>query len=399
MKRFLSLAIPAAFLVSPLAAQTGGEAPEIRLSESPGENGGVFRCNPGPWGDLEYYHTYLEAPDRIMELVNTPSENTTWFLAGMTFEELRDLFSKCGMAEETQASIFEQSALPGRGPPFLLFPTPEDVDALSPICRTRLYAVLRRFPENRFHRSPAIIESGDLREWFAESDLAEETIAHMEALSYRIGKSLAFSDVPAVLSRIGSDREERALLRAMTRTRSLILRLRISEESDHGALKAYWTAGMRRKDVLPLFESIAHVEGVEFFDVAHLLPPTPRKYLYTFPSASLGVEGAYPDSFWTSLNFFSYLPNQEFMDNRLAQAFIAANYEEVRGEYRFGDLLIFRDSVTGRALHSCIFVADDIVYTKNGRSMMRPFLLMKVGDLAARYSLENSMNIEVWRGL
>ena len=260
-----------------------------------------------------------------------------------------------------------------------------------------LYRELRKYPKNRFHHSPVIIESGQVRDWFSESDVSEEILTFIEKLSYRIGDQLAFSDLPAVLTRIHVDKEERKLLQALTRTRSLIVRLRVGEDTDFESLKEYWTAGYRSRDILPLLESIAYLEGVEYFDLAHLLPPTPRKYLYTFPSRALGIDGLYPDSFWTSLNFFHYLPSGEFADENVALAHIVANFEQVRGDFQFGDLLLFRDSRTGRALHSCTYVADDIVYTKDGRSVLRPFVLAKLGDLNARYGSDRSVGIEVWR--
>jgi hypothetical protein len=242
-----------------------------------------------------------------------------------------------------------------------------------------------------------IIESKNVRDWFSGCNLREAMISRIERVCYPIGSSLAFSDLPLVLAPSDSDAEERALLKALTRTRSLILRMRISAESDFEALKEYWTAGYKNKDIVPIFESISRTPEVELLDFAHLLPPTPRKYLYTYPSRSLGVEGIYPDSFWAALNFFEFIPREDFSDPETQNAYIRANFDPALAPYRYGDLLILRDPLTDRARHASVMIADDIVYTKNGRSILRPFMLMKLGDLMARHGVDGAPRIEVWR--
>ena len=36
--------------------------------------------------------------------------------------------------------------------------------------------------------------------------------------------------------------------------------------------------------------------------------------------------------------------------------------------------------------HSCVYVADEIVYTKNGNGRLAPWVLMKYADVARIYS-------------
>ena len=371
-----------------LAAGQGGPRNEKQL---------VHSCRPGPWGQLEYFYTYLEAPDHIMELVNTPSEKTAWEFPDKDLDEMRRFLSEAGMTESAIESTFQRSIPFQLGPRYRLYPPPRVVEELAPDCRRTIYGELRRHGGNRNYQSPVIIESGDVREWFSGSGLSPETVTLIERLSYRVGSALVFSDIPILLSRIKNDREERALLKALTRTRSIMVRLKVNPDSDFESLKDYWTVGNRNTDILPILESYANAPGLSRIDLAHLLPPTPRKYLYTFPSPELGIEGVYPDSFWTSLNFFRYLPSDDYHQSGIVTASFKKSYARASKPYRYGDILLLSDRDGGNARHACVFIADDIVYTKNGRSVRTPFMLMKLDDLLARFSSDNQPIVSAWR--
>ncbi len=357
----------------------------------------VFHCQPGPWGELEYVYTYLEAPERIIDLIPTPFERTLWHLPGKTETELREFLIETGLREAQVEEILADSLPFQTGPPFRLRPSRSLIRGLDPETRKKIYLELNRWSENRYFYSPIIIESGNLDQWFQHSELAPETIELIRDVVYKRGNSLLFSDVSYVIAGINSDREIRRFLQALTRTRSLILRLRVSPDMDLNAIRDYWTSGYERKDILPVLEATANAQDFEYIDVIHLLPPTPRKFLYTYPSAVLGVDGQYPDSFWTSINFFRYHPEERFDDVWVAEDFAKANYERAEKPYRLGDLLILQPRKTGGVSQSCIFIADDIVYTKNGRSLTQPFMLMKISDLVATQPGDGPAIASVWR--
>jgi hypothetical protein len=360
---------------------------------------GLIPCRPGPWGDLEYYYVHLEAPDHIVDLVAAPSERTSWFFPGKTLEEIKAILTTALFTKEEQEAMLEDSLRYQLNPPYRIFPTTEMVERMNPLSRQILYRELRPWSENRFYHRPVIIETGNVRSWVADSGLSAETISRIERMTYRIGDSLAFSDVSAILSKISTDHEEREFLKSLTRTRSLVLRLKISPESDFESLKDYWSVGRKSKDILPFFESISQTPGREMIDVIHLLPPTPRKYLNTFPPLSLGIEGQFPGSFWASMNFFRYTPLIDFDDPEYSKAYIRRFYKSARQPYQYGDLILITDPISGRTNHTCVFVADDIVYTKNGRSILKPFVFMKLSDMLSLYSTEARPSIEVWRAM
>lgn len=357
----------------------------------------IHQTNPGPWGDLDFFYTYLEAPDSLIDLLPVPSQQTVWRFPGISLELVRGAFEEMGLSAELRKELEEHSIWHISDEGIRVHPSPKFVDSLPMQNRIALYRVLRRFSENPYHRNPIIIESGNVTEWFEGVGLSEHAVTAIEHLAYPLGNSLAFSDLPYLLSLMQSETEERAMLKAMTRTRTLILRLRIGENANFEALQDYWTAGFKYKDVLPIMESIQRVEGVERIDIAHLVPPLPRKLLYTFPSLSQGLTGRYPDSFWTALNFFEFWPKDEFLEKSAVERELRDHFEPIQPPFRYGDLLLLVEEQSRRAMHASVFIADDIVYTKNGSDLLRPWILMRLPDLMTRMATDERPMIEGWR--
>ncbi|NBN95002.1 MAG: hypothetical protein EBV31_05155, partial [Verrucomicrobia bacterium] len=61
----------------------------------------------------------------------------------------------------------------------------------------------------------------------------------------------------------------------------------------------------------------------------------------------------------------------------------------------FGDVLCFLDE--GEGLHTCVHIADDIVLTKNGDSILAPWALMQLKDVDAIYRRSPSTRIQGYR--
>jgi hypothetical protein len=95
------------------------------------------------------------------------------------------------------------------------------------------------------------------------------------------------------------------------------------------------------------------------------------------------------------LNFFNSVPKEFFLDTRLAAEHLLANYTTVEAPYRFGDVLCFLDN--GQGLHTCVFIADDIVLTKNGDSILAPWAMMQIKDVESVYRRSASTRIQGYR--
>jgi hypothetical protein len=109
----------------------------------------------------------------------------------------------------------------------------------------------------------------------------------------------------------------------------------------------------------------------------------------------LGLKGRFPDCHWTSLNFFNLTPKDYYLDTRLAAAQLVENYNTVEPPYKYGDVLCFLEN--GEGLHTCVYIADDIVLTKNGDSILAPWALMQIKDVESIYRRSPATRIQGFR--
>jgi hypothetical protein len=66
---------------------------------------------------------------------------------------------------------------------------------------------------------------------------------------------------------------------------------------------------------------------------------------------------------------------------------VKQDFDKVEPPYRYGDVLMFINP-DGRAVHSATYLADDILFTKNGSNLLTPWLLMRLQDLSKLYDVE-----------
>jgi hypothetical protein len=98
----------------------------------------------------------------------------------------------------------------------------------------------------------------------------------------------------------------------------------------------------------------------------------------------MAVDGVLPDCHWTALNFFNYNPEPIYLDEFFAASRLLAAFEPVEPPYRFGDAMVFLTEEMN-AHHSCIYIAADLVYTKNGRSLYAPWTILHLKDVQSTY--------------
>jgi len=67
-------------------------------------------CNPGPWGQLDYYYIYLEAPDHIADLISAPSDRTIWHFPGKTLDEIDAILTTALMKDNGTGSTTTQTS-------------------------------------------------------------------------------------------------------------------------------------------------------------------------------------------------------------------------------------------------------------------------------------------------
>lgn len=400
----------AAFLSGCLLSSSGASAqiarveepgpirgPEISRPALPGPR--VFEARPGPWGRLRCSYVYLEAPAQLLENFPLPSLSPRWTFPAAMAEALPKFLADTGLPQALTDFLLADGNAVRESGWIHLIPPPAELEEIAPETRAVIYAELSKYPENEYHANPVLITTSTVDEWYTGSALRPELIARIKKLSYRRGHTIAFSDIPLLLNFAESDSEARSIFKAATRTRTIMVRLILDETANARSIVDYWTLGigLRRKDIEPLIHSIMETNGAEDLGISHLLPPLARKLLYTYPGPELAKHGIMPDCHWTSLNFFHYEPHEYLLDARLATSKVLEQFLPVEEPYRYGDILFFLDKTTEDAFHSCIYLADDLVYTKNGRNILAPWVIMRMEDLDKIYLYQGNGSIQGYR--
>lgn len=355
----------------------------------------MWKAAPGPWGDLEVRTVYLEPPDSLLAVIAKPNSVTRWSFEQSTPESVRSLLAKVGVPDAVISRLLDPARVVVNGQTVALYPEPADLTALSTEARSALYAELAKYPANEYQRDPVFILGGDVDDWLSSAPLTPQQQELFRRLLWHRAGALAFSDIQALLNLCRGPDDVRNVFRAVTRVRSLIVELRLPLQTDTKAFLDYWTAGQTDAPRLTFLNAIVQRRSHQTVDITHFLPSLMRQRAYTFPEMELGLKGRFPDCHWTSLNFFNLVPKDYFLDTRLAAAHLIENYNPVDGPYRFGDVLCFLDK--GEGLHTCVYIADDIVMTKNGDSILAPWALMQIKDVDAIYRRSASTRIRGYR--
>lgn len=363
-----------------------------------GEGSYIFHARPGPWGDLEYFTVYLEASVSMLKSMDFQTYDTTWSFVKWTEDQVAKLFESAKIAEPFRTELLDRTKWRRTPEGITVNPSREALLGLSGDSRAVIYQVLGRWEENPFHHEPMIIAGNDVREWLKRAQLPEDVLATIERTVYQRSRNLVFADLPLILRMVTSEAERLKIRKALSRTPTLVVKLRLTPQTDVAKIAEYWGGYSKSKDVEPFLDSISNNPVVNLLDIIYLLPTGVRRLLCTYPGQNHGRTGYYPDCHWTSLNFANFEPLARLADATMATAYTLENYTRITGgTYQYGDVLFFMDGTTGNAIHSCVYIADDIVYTKNGRSPTQPWVLMKLDDVVSLYSMFYQTQIACYR--
>ena len=356
----------------------------------------VWTSRPGPWGDLEIRSLYLEAPDSLVAGLKQPNSTTAWNFPGGSEASLAALFERAGLVADVRSHLLDPQKILIHEGVWTVFADPAIVEAMTIGQRSVIYAELAKSPLNRMHQDPAYVVGNNPDDWLREAHLSMEQKATVKQLIWQDGESLAFSDVSVLLSEAKTDAEVRQVFKFMTRVRTLVVNLKLSHGTDWMPLARYWTGEGRVSDSLPLLVSAEERDSVKSIDITHLLPGLARRCLYTFPSLESAAGGRLPDCQWTSVNFFNSMPQDYYLDARLTATHLKEAYQPVQAPFQYGDILEFI-TPEGNAIHACVYVADDIVFTKNGDGMIKPWVLMWLSSVQQLYMREPGIQIAGFR--
>lgn len=368
-----------------------------KVKETPDQGGYISPGKSGPWGQLEYVRIAIELPDHYIDVENL--ETNDWFFIGQSKAEALALLQSKGFTEtqlkEVDASEWETHPEGSR-----VFISDDLVWGLDGKVRANLYNFLAQFQENVDQYNAFAYRPERIEERLVYSGLSAASIKMFKDLLYPQKSVLRFSDVDIALRKISDRKERLRFVKTVSRRSSLLVKLHVTPETDIDQLLKYWGGGGRAKDLRPLLESLARVPGGCKIDIAHLLPPFVRQRLYTYPSPASESEFGRQDCHWTSINFWNDSAGPGYESPEAAASVIEANYFRVGSELsraQLGDI-VFLQNPQGDLIHSAVYIAEDVVFTKNGSGANQPWIYMKWEDMLPFYDSPNETpKIHVYR--
>lgn len=388
-----------ALLLSTVPRSGGADAKEgvLDLSNSPGPVTTWRKESAGPWGKLEYFPVTLEPPaSHLWEALY--DERSYWNFEKLEQSEARALLETLGLSGETLALIDEEGVWI-KGPRGLELEFGDRVvESLTSENRAALARWFRLNSGLYFSKTIINFEGGDFS-FFENGAVSPETLALVKRYSFSRRNVLSLMDRPYILRQLGSDTAEKErFLRATFSTKGLIVRLILDETVDLDSVIRYWSCDGLNSGFEGILQGVALTEGINKVDLVQILPPVPRRYLNGFTNLRDVSPTNTPDCFWTSVQFFRRQVSPRLLDPLRLMHHIEGDFERVEtDDLRFGDLVCMFDESDDSFLHSYVHIADDIVFSKNGASFARPYVLTLKSDMLSVYLDESRYRFEVYR--
>lgn len=343
-------------------------------------------ASPNPWGDLVTTPVVISPPieyvpgqwDRVL-----PVE---WHFPGVKMDIFMALLADLQLAPGQAAQILAATSPDPGTTGLVVRPDAALVRALSPDTRARLYPLLARSPLNDRQLNAFRFESPSADAWFAGSMAKPETIALVKPFLYSVGGFHYFADVDLVRPAISED-EWRRLAKTLFRHHALIVKVGVSDPARIDAVTEYWGRGGRRTDIRPILESLlSQADGEPLIDVVHLLPTFARAHLYRYPRVTVEDLGrpALVNCLWTAFNFFNAEVDNRFLDHTYAFDYLRKKYYIVHDGLQLGDIVAIADS-EGSIFHVAVYLADGLVFSKNGTSVLAPWTILPLDSLKGFY--------------
>ena len=343
--------------------------------------------NPGPWGQMEYRVIRVELPDENIAIDQPGQAPVRWFFSGHDKSQAIEFLRSAGLGQ-AQLERLQGADWKTEANGVAVEPGDELVLSLGPESRAKIYALLVEMPENEGSVDPLWFRPGQVDQRLKDSGLAQSSLDLLERLLYAQGKDLLlFADFGPAARNLPDAAERRRFVKAVCRKKTLLARLRIGPESDVADMVAYWSVGGRRKDVAPLLNAVKR-EGEGTLSILSLLPRFIRERLYTYPVLSSGPAAPKQDGLWSAMNAFRESPDDRFADRSHLKQVLQQDHYNILAPSQLGDL-VFLSTQQDTVVHAAVYIADDVMFTKNGVGPTQPWLLMHLQDLidthAVRY--------------
>jgi hypothetical protein len=401
----LSLVVTGALLVLGGMTRVSAHSKNTHNGDSPQQPDGATLFPPGdsratrasaPWGELVVSDITIERPEEYISPEIKRSQPPAWSFGPMREPEVRNLMLNCGLSPQQTDHALAPALLSVTPTNTSILPDEALILSLSPEVRARFYHELARLPDNHYMEFPFLVPGNNTDAWFAGSKVDEAVVAKVKSLVYPRGSGLCFSDFDLLMRGLPDEPQRLQVAKTLSRQSALLVHLHIRPDTDLQKILEYWGRGLQIKETLPLLESLQRLPEGENISLLYLLPRFARQRLYTYPEPPQPNAPAI-DCHWSTMNFFNDPPDNRFASTKFTAQFLRANYYSVPQPTRYGDVVLVLNA-EGNIIHSATYLAEDIVFTKNGNNSSQPWTLMRLKDLLANYAFDGGPpKVEVYR--
>ena len=392
----------AGLIIFSLALIVGASLVGFKLAavRRPNLTADTFAVNPndksrsvhvGAWGELITRNIQLERPvEYLTEEVATPQPET-WTFSGFKPEAVKALLATNGLSAAQITAAFTPGIVREDKSGTVLTPSVDFFLSLDSGTRSKLYLALAGHGVNMYLDYPYIFPGNSLESIYADTRLNPDDVAVLKRLVYANGDARQMADYAALLGKIPTVERRVAMARALSRQSAVFAGLVIKPDSDIDKLAAYWgnMPSIRFTDIRPLMEALRALPDGGNLSLFYLLPKFARDRLYTFPLPPQAGEPTM-DCHWSTFNFSNETPDNRFNDPVFAVNYIRDNFYQISAPSIYGDVLLLMND-KNEVKHSAVFLADDLVFTKNGNNYRQPWMIMRIPDLLATYPATPAM--------
>lgn len=341
----------------------------------------------GPWGRITRTSIVISPP---LELIaddwgREPEAGKYWFFPETGMAAAERFLASTGLTPGQVSELLTTARPEPRINGLVMLPSPGFLLGIAPEIREKLYTQLAgsALNVNIAHAFRYAGTSAD--DWLGRALIEPSTRRAVEPLIHHHGRHVYLADVDLVRTLVEDVDERRRLAKAFMRQATVRARLEVQDVSEVPGLVTYWGRGGRRTDIRPLIESVVGAGADQSIDLIHLLPAVARENLYRYPRrTALDFERpALANCLWTALNFFEAEADDRYLDVGIAVKQLKEDYYLVQNGPEFGDIIVMVDD-RGNIFHAVNYIADDLVFTKNGVSPLAPWVILPL-DMVIDY--------------
>ncbi|HMP75134.1 MAG TPA: hypothetical protein PKE12_02445 [Kiritimatiellia bacterium] len=327
----------------------------------------------------------ISPPPELFETIRPEPDHIRWHLRAREKEEIESLMASCGLDPALRARWVLGAARGAEADLWVVRPALEDVIAIPADTRECWYDLLMLWPQNINQRQPFRFAVRPGVEWVNFDGFPSESRAALSNLFYRHEDVVKFADMDVIPALLRDPNDVARFKRMIASKRTLLAALFVNPGDDIEALTEYWGVFGRRERIRPIIELASRSRSPWGVPLELLFPPIPRSHIYTYQQ---GASAPFElDCNWSTYNFFRAEPDYSVNSAPLRRDFLLDHYDTIDAPTQFGDIVAFLDR-RYRVLHLCNFIADNLVFTKNGFSVLQPWILMRLDDVEAYFQSE-----------